>query len=125
MKEHSPLTVWSWRLIGVPPLYAALTLAAATLAAPPENPSDPFSQLHRTFTPLAEALPGASLWPQLMDLNSKLGGAVPTSIALMAVLMLIGAGAFAQAKRINTQISRDAAIARDEAIRERVRRDGR
>jgi len=78
----------------------------------------------RRGLPLVEALPGAGLWPQLMNLNSKLGGAVPISLALMAVLLLIGAGAFAQAKRIASQISQDAATARDEAIRERVRRGG-
>lgn len=125
MKEHSALTVWAWRLLGVPPLYAALTLAAAPLAAPPEPPGAPFGAMHRGFVPAAEALPGAGVWPQLMNLNSKFVGAVPGSLAVMAVLLLLGAGAFTQARRIAAQIRQDAAIARDEAIRERVRRHGR
>jgi hypothetical protein len=51
-------------------LYAALTLAAATLAAPPENPSDPFGAMHRAFMTVAEALPGAGVRPQLMTLKA-------------------------------------------------------
>jgi hypothetical protein len=125
MKDQRALTVWSWRLMGLPPLYAALTLAAATLAAPPDNPDDPLGDMHQAFLPLAEALPGADVWPQLMNLNGKLVGAVPVSLAVVAVLLLFGAGALTQARRIAAQIRQDAAVARDEAIRERVRRQGR
>jgi hypothetical protein len=35
-----------------------------------------------------------------MNLNSKLGGAVPVSLAVMAVLLLLGADALTQRRRI-------------------------
>ncbi len=122
MSEPSSSSVWRWRLLGIAPLYAGLTLAAATLASPSGDPRDPFGSLHRLFTPVAEVLPGAGVWPQYFELTSRIGGALPLSLVMIAVLMLIGVGAFARARSIATQLRNEAAIARDELIRERVRR---
>lgn len=75
--------------------------------------------------PLAQALPGAGLWPRVMDMNGKIGGAFPTPMAGLLILVLSSLGAMSLAKGIRDQLCKDAATARDEAIREQVRKGTR
>ena len=103
-------------------LYVAITLAVATLAVP-SGRSD-FLHLDRAFGQLAGNLPGAQVWPAIVDLHGKLGGAIPTPLAILTCLVLLSGAAVSWAKNIREQKRRDAATARDEAIRQRVRKHG-
>ncbi|CAJ0807459.1 hypothetical protein LMG19083_04566 [Ralstonia psammae] len=103
-------------------LYAAVTLAVAALAAPAGDKD--FLHMNRTFAPLAGNVPGAEIWPSVMDLHGKLGGVFPTPLAILACLILLSMAALSRVKSIRRQMREDAATARDEAIRQRVRKHG-
>ncbi|WP_413705546.1 hypothetical protein [Ralstonia sp. Ralssp110] len=103
-------------------LYAAVTLAVAALAVPAGDKD--FLHMDRTFGPLASNVPGAAIWPAIMDLHGKLGGVFPTPLAVLACLILLSMTALSRAKSISRQMRKDAATARDEAIRQRVRKHG-
>lgn len=126
MKEPTQLSAWSWRLISAVPMYLGLTLAVASLAAPPENPADPFgAPVQRMGSSLAEFLPGTSIWPHLMDMHGKVAGTFPTTLVVLIVFVLLGAGAITMGRNISAQFKKDAGTARDEVIRERVRQQSR
>lgn len=125
MKEPRPLAVWQWGLIGIALMYGGLTLAAATIATPPTTPDALSSGIQRLAMPLAQALPGAGLWPRVMDMNGKIGGTFPTPMAGVFILVLASLGAMRLAKGIRDQLRKDAATAHDEAIREQVRQGTR
>lgn len=49
--------------------------------SPPENPADPLgAPVQCMGSSLAELLPGAGIWPNLMDMHSKVAGTFPTTL---------------------------------------------
>lgn len=110
---------------GLPRMYIGFTLFAAMLTAPQENPSTP--PFVNRLGGLAGRLPGADICPQFVDINDTMGGNVPVPFVGGAILVLLGAGAMQMGRRINAQRKREAAVARDEAIRiaERERHQSR
>lgn len=126
MKDSRSSAVWPLRLIGLTLIYAMLTLAVATAATRPADPSALFFNLHRPFSALAQAVPGTGLWPLVMDMHGMLGGGVfSTPMAGILMLALAGFGALGIARSIRNQQREDGRIARDEAIREQVRKSQR
>ncbi len=125
MNEPIKRSAWGWQLLGYVVMYVGFTLLAAMLATPPDNPSTP-SFVYR-LGGLAGQLPGAGVWPELMDMNGKIAGNFPVPFVGGAILVLLGAGAIQVGRNIRAQRKHDAAIARDEAIRigERERRQSR
>lgn len=125
MNEPTKRSAWGWQLLGCVLMYIGFTLFAAMLAAPPENPSTP--PIVYRLGGLVGRLPGADIWPQLLDINGTMAGNVPVPFVGGAIFVLLGAGAMKMGSRINAQRKREAAVARDEAIRiaERERHQSR
>lgn len=97
MKEPRLSSIVRWLAVGIGLLYITLTLAAAAMATPPMKPGFLLPNLHRAAAPLAQALPGAGLWPRVMDMHGTIGGEFPTPLAGVLLLGMAGLGALSLA----------------------------
>ena len=70
--------------------------------------------------PLAEYLPPANTWGRVTDLHGKVVG-FPMGLAITIVLGTAGSAALSLGQRISARIDHEAAIAREEVIRQRTR----
>lgn len=122
MKDARSAAVWRWRLLGLVVFYGLLTFGLAAVVTLPAQPSPFLVAMARAAMPLAQAAPGVGLWLQVIDVRAMLGGVFPVSMAGVLIFGVAGIGCIGRAQSIQSQIRRDADIAHDEAIRERVRR---
>ncbi len=123
MKDSRSSAVLRWFFAGLALMYAMVTLAVATGAMPPTEPNPFLDGFHRLFVPLAQLLPGAGLWPSVMDMRGMLGGGFSIPFAGVLILGAAGSGALYLAGSIRAQVRKDAATAHDEAVRERKRQE--
>lgn len=125
MKDSRSRAAWPWFAVGILLMYAVVTLGVAIAATPPKEPNALFGGFYRAAASWAQELLGAGVWPRLIDMHGSLGGVFPTPMAFMLVLALFSFAALARGRSIRDQRRDDVRIARDEAIREQVRRGQR
>lgn len=99
--------------------YSALTLGAALIAHPSKND---LLGISRKAAPLADALPGAAIWPRLLDLDVQVMGQ-PLALIIMGALIVIMGALLTYARAQSKRRARDREVERDEMIRMHVRRD--
>ena len=120
-------SITPWLLLGCGLDYAAVTLAVAMLATPaaPQDTLGAALQQRTGVANLADVIPGASVWPQLMDMQGKLAGTFPTPLAGVMLLGLGSVLALSRVGSIRARRAKDAEIDHDEERREAVRRRNR
>lgn len=106
---------WIWRVFGLAIIYATVVVAVATMAQP-AKPGDPFD-MSRSFGHLVKELPGSWIAVALIDFDAHIWG-LPLPIIVIGSLLLAGIAVFKHADKL----AHEASVARDEAIREGVRR---
>jgi hypothetical protein len=121
MKDPRKSAALRWLAIGLVLLYVMFTLGVATVATPQASPGL-FPNFYRAFEPLTQALPGAGLWPHLIDMRGLLGGVFSTPMAGVLVLGVLGFAALARFARLRKQLREEARIFAEETIRERARK---
>lgn len=116
-------SITPWLVLGCGFGYATLTLFAAYLAVP-AAPHDAAGAAFQKLSRIAEfagAIPGAGIWPHLIDVQGKLAGSFPTPLVGGMACFLGCMFALKRVSDIKAARAHDAAIDYEEERREQVR----